>query len=102
MAAQRELSLDVAQGSLPAAATCPGSLSHCWCARPGPAMPQPLSTVLFPCIAAQRGLGWGAVGCAASTHQEARWGLVAPGFSQDNQKTSVRGGKKAAFEHADL
>lgn len=65
-------------------------------------MPQPLSTVLFPCIAAQRGLGWGAVGCAASTHQEARWGLVAPGFSQDNQKTSVRGGKKAAFEHADL
>lgn len=104
MAAQRELSLDVARGSLPAAATCPGSLSRCWCAGLGPAMPPQLSTVRFPCTAARRDLGWDAAGRMADAHPQAHWGLAAPGYSQDNQKTSVGGEqkKKAVVERADL
>lgn len=94
MAAQRELSLDVARGSLPAAATCPGSLSRCWCAGLGPAMPPQLSTVRFPCTAARRDLGWDAAGRTADAHPQAHWGLAAPGYSQDNQKTSVGGEQK--------
>lgn len=106
MAAQRELSLDVARGSLPAAATCPGSLSRCWCAGLGPAMPPQLSTVRFPCTAAWWDLGWDAAGRTADAHPQARWGLAAPGYCQDNQKTAVGGGKKkqnkTVVEHADL